>query len=81
MNIQELPSIIESLQKEVLLLKSERKPDRMLTISEAAELLNISRASFNNYRKAGLINALDIPGETKFSMEQLHAFMDSVKKN
>jgi len=49
---------------------------RMLTKREAAKFLGVCERTIDNYRKAGALACVPYPGRVKFTMQQIHDFIE-----
>jgi excisionase family DNA binding protein len=56
-------------------------PDQLMTKKEAAELLNISQSTIDNYRKSGVLEAIKIGKAVRFRRKELHAILNHRKKS
>ena len=55
-------------------------PDRLLTKSQAAEKLNLSVPSIENYVREGSLKAYKVNGKTiRFKLEDVNALLEPVK--
>lgn len=55
-------------------------PDQLMTKKEAAELLNISQSTIDNYRKSGVLEAIKIGKAVRFRRKELQAILNHRNK-
>jgi excisionase family DNA binding protein len=72
---EQLDSLIRRVISEELNKNQESKEEKLITRTEACELLSITKPTLYSYCKKGLLNIYSIGGKQKMKLSELNDFI------